>query len=121
MKKALKLLGLVVLLLIFWLAGELIASFVIGSSIVIGLLLTAIPALIFGFIIGLAVGKRWWLGGGIGALGFVTGAIFGFSEGTFTIFERLVSLTVVPIICAFLGGWIGGRTLRQPDKKTEVV
>ena len=111
MKKVFKILGLIILLVIFWFAGELLASFVIGSSTIVGLLLTAIPALILGFLIGLAVGKRWWLLGGIAATGFLTGAIFGFSTGTFTIFERIVTLSVVPIVCAFFGGWIGGRIL----------
>jgi len=107
--KALKILGLVVMLLLFVLLGVFFGSFTIDSSLLAKLLSTTLPAFIFGLLAGLTKPKQWLLSG-VAAIGYVWGGIGGYPTiGSNTIAEKLIFLISLPIVFAFLGGYAGKR------------
>jgi hypothetical protein len=111
MKKALKILGLVMMLVLFFFAGALFGSFVIDNTLWASVLWTTLPPLIFGFLTRWAAGK-WWLLSGLAAIGYVLPGIGGgYAVGPTTLAERLILLILLPIVFAFLGGYIGKRLL----------
>ena len=110
MKKALKILGLIIMLVLFFFAGALFGSFIIDNTLWASVLWTTLPAFTFGLLTGLATPKKWLLSG-VAAVGYVAPGIGGgYAIGTpLTITERLVFLILLPIVFAFLGGYVGLR------------
>ena len=93
MKKALKILGLVAMLLVFFFLGAPFCSFTIYTSLLVRLLSTAVPSFIFGLLTGLATPKIWLLSG-VASVGYVAPGIGGGypTIGALTITERLIFL-----------------------------
>ena len=113
MIKALKIFGLIVMLLLFFFAGAFFGSLTIDSSLLVSLLSTILPAFVFGLLTGLAIPK-WWLISLLAASGYVFGGIGGYPTiGPLTIAERLIFLISLPVAFAFLGGYIGRRLLPE--------
>ena len=108
MNKALKIIGLVVMLAIFFLLGAFFGSFIINGSLLASLLSTILPSLLFGLLTGLAI-PRIWLLSGVASLGYVLPGILGGypTIGPSTLTERLIFLVLLPIVSVFLGGYIG--------------
>ncbi len=112
MKKAFKILGLVLMLLLFFLLGTFLGSLIINNSIWMSLLVTTIPGFIFGLLTGLAVPRLWALSG-LASLGYVFPGVGGGypTIGPLTISEKLIFLIFLPVVFAFLGGYVGKRLL----------
>ena len=111
MIKALKIFGLIVMLVLFFFAGALFGSFIIDNSLWASVLWTTVPPLIFGFLTRLATGK-WWLLSGLAAIGYVLpGVGGGYAVGPTTLAERMIFLISLPLVFAFLGGYVCKRLL----------
>ena len=119
MGKALKILGLVVMLSLFIFVGIGIATLatdVIDSSTWVSILWTTLPPFIFGLLTGLAAPKLWLLSGVV-ALGYLApGIAWCYDPGPTTLVEKLVFRICLPIVFAFLGGYVGKRLLPSIKK-----
>ncbi len=117
--KVLKIVGLVVMLFLFFFVGAFLGSLIVDNALWWSKLLwTAVPAFVFGLLTGLATPKRWLLSG-LATAGYIVGGIFGYPTiGPLTVADRLVFLILVPVGFAFLGGYIGRRLL--PDSRLHV-
>ena len=116
MKKALKILGLIIMLVLFFFAGAFFGSFIIGSTLLVSVLSTTLPPLIFGFLTRLATGK-WWLLSGLAAIGYVLpGVGGGYAVGPTSLAERIIFLISLPIVFALLGGYLGNKLLPSMEK-----
>jgi len=116
MKKVLKILGLMIMLVLFFFAGALFGSFIIDNTLWASVLWATVPPLIFGFLTRLAVGK-WWLLSGLAALGYILpGVGGGYAVGPTTLAQRMIFLVSIPLVFAFLGGFVSERSLPSIKK-----
>ena len=112
MIKPLKILGIAAMLLIFVVFGVFFGSLTIDSSFFAKVFSTSMPAFFMGLLIGLSMPKLW-LFSGFASVGYILGGIGGYPTiGGNTLTDKIVFLISVPIVFAFLGGYVG-RQLRR--------
>ena len=109
----LKVLGFILMLVVLGILGSFIGIFGVSgidstADLSRSLLVTTLPALLFGFLVGLAAPKLWLLAllapWGLVALGFFNYQTFDYNAG---MTEVLLFCFLLPLGFALLGGYIG--------------